>query len=602
MRSFLHFNSTLLRWLSVSLLAGYSAGLWAAHAFALHGTPKYPASFTHFDYVNPDAPKGGQLNLSSMGNFDKLNPFTLKGIAPGAISVLLFDTLMVGSEDEAATVYCGLAEDIQIAPDRLSVTFRLNPAARFSNGAPVLASDVKYSFDTLTGPLAHPVYRQYYTDVSRSVVVNERTIRFEFKRLNPELALTIGQLPVFSREWGKGKPFDQIVNEAPIASGPYLIERYDVGRSIVFKRNPHWWGRNVPAQRGFYNFDRITFRYYQDELARMEAFKAGEFDFLYENSAKNWVRRHQGPQWERGEIIKQLFPHQNNAGMQGFVYNTRRARFADVRVRKALALAMDFEWMNRQLFAGSYIRSNSYFTNSELAATGGPSAAELKLLEPLRSKLDPAVFGEVPQPPTTDAPHSLRDNLRQARALLAAAGWLYRDGALRNAQGEPFVFEMMLQTKTFERLAAPFARNLEKLGITMTYRALDAALYRKRLDSFDYDAIIDWFLTGQSPGNELKLWFDSQSLNQEGSDNHAGIHDPAVDALVNAVVHADTQEELVTASRALDRILRHGWYFTPHFHSRSHRVSYRNKFGFPNQFPKYYYAESWALRMWWSQP
>lgn len=601
MRPSLNSGRVLLYVASVWLCALMPFHVYATHALALHGKPKYPAQFTHFDYVNIDAPKRGQLNLSAMGNFDKLNPFTLKGIAPAGVAVLLFDTLMVSSEDEAATVYCALAEDIQVAADRLSVTFRLHPEARFSNGAPVLASDVKYSFDTLNSKLAHPVYRQYYADISRAVIVNPRTIRFEFKRLNPEMALMVGQLPIFSRQWGEGKPFDQIMTDMPIGSGPYIIERYEVGRSIVFKRNPNWWGQNQPTRRGMFNFDRITYRYYQDELARMEAFKAGEFDFLYENSAKNWVRRHRGPQWEHGEIIKKQFTHQNNSGLQGFVYNTRRPLFADVRVRKALALAMDFEWMNRQLFFDSYLRSNSFFTNSELAATGTPSAAEMKLLEPLRSKLDPAVFGEVPQPPTTTPPHSLRDNLRQARELLAAAGWVYREGALRNAQGEPFEFELMLQTKTFERVAAPFARNLEKLGITMRYRALDAALYRKRQDSFDYDAIIDWFLTGQSPGNELYSWFDSQSVNQEGSDNHAGIHDPAVDALVNYVVRADTQEDLVIAARALDRVLRHAWYFTPHFYSRSHRVSYRNKFGIPSVSPKFYTAESWALRMWWSK-
>jgi microcin C transport system substrate-binding protein len=434
------------------------------------------------------------------------------------------------------------------------------------------------------------------------VVVNDRTIRFEFKRINPELPLIVGQqLPVFSQKWGAGKPFDQIIDDTPIGSGPYIIERYDVGRFVVYKRNPNWWGQNQATRRGMYNFDRITVRYYKDELARMEAFKAGEFDFLYENSAKNWVRAHKGQQWERGEIVKKLFVHQNNSGMQGFVYNTRRPMFADVRVRKALALAMDFEWMNRQIFLDSYIRSNSFFTNSELAATGKPDAAELKLLEPLRSKLDPAVFGEAPQPPVTTPPDSLRANLRQARELLSAAGWNYRDGALRNAKGEPFEFELILQTRTFERVAAPFARNLDKLGITMRYRALDAALYRKREDSFDYDAIIDWFLTGQSPGNELFSWFHSRAAAEEGSDNHAGVRDPAVDALVEHIVQAETREQLVTASHALDRVLRCGWYFTPHFHSKTHRVSYRNKFGIPTVLPKYYTAEPWAMRMWWSK-
>lgn len=593
----LKFLSSLL--LMVCLAHGQT--VFAAHAFALHGTPRYPAGFAHFDYVNPDAPKRGQLSLSALGNFEKLNPYTLKGIAAGDLAELMFETLTVSSEDEAATAYGALAEDIEIGKDRLSVSFRLNPAARFSNGDPVTADDVKHSYDALTGKLAHPKYRQYYADVRRAVVVDARTVRFEFKRVNPELPLIMGQLPVFSKKWGGGKPFDQIVTEAPIASGPYLIDRYETGRFIVYKRNPDWWAQRQPVRRGMYNFDRVSVRYYKDELARMEAFKAGEFDFLYENSSKNWIRMHKGSQWDRGEIIKKLFVHQNNSGMQGFVYNTRRAKFADVRVRKALALAMDFEWMNKQIFFDAYTRSNSFFTNSELAATGKPDAAEMKLLDPLRSRLDPAVFDEVPQPPTTTSPHSLRDNLRQARELLTAAGWTYRDGALRNPRGEPFEFEMMLATRTFERVAAPFARNLEKLGITMRYRVVDLALYQKRSDSFDFDATLDWFLTGQSPGNELYTWFHSHALNEEGSDNRAGVHDPAVDALIDAIVQVETREQLVTACRALDRVLRVGWYFTPHFHSKTHRVSYRNKFGISAILPKYYTAESWALRMWWSK-
>jgi microcin C transport system substrate-binding protein len=585
--------------LSCFLCTGGNA--FAAHAFVLHGEPKYGPGFTHFDYVDPQAPKRGQLNLSAMGNFDKLNPYTLKGIAPGMLGALLFETLTVASEDEAASSYGALASDIDVAKDRLSVTFRLNPAARFSNGDPVLAADVKHSFDTLTGKLAHPMFRQYYSDVSRAVVVDPRTVRFEFRRVNPELPLIVGQLAVFSRKWGGGKPFNEIITEPPIGSGPYLVDRYEVGRYIVYKRNPNWWGADLPVRRGMFNFDRITVRYYKDELARMEGFKAGEFDFLYENSAKNWVRAHKGKQWDRGEIQKKLFVHQNNSGMQGFVYNTRRPLFKDVRVRKALALAMDFEWMNRQIFLDSYIRSNSFFTNSELAATGLPSPAEMKLLEPLRAKLDPSVFQAPPQPPVTTPPDSLRGNLRQARELLSAAGWNYKDGALRNAKGEPFEFELMLQTKTFERVAAPFARNLEKLGITMRYRAVDAALYRKREDTFDFDAIIDWFLSGQSPGNELFSWFHSRAATEEGSDNRAGVRDPAVDALIEHIVQAETREDLVTASRALDRVLRAGWYFTPHFHSRTHRVSYRDKFGIAQALPKYYQAESWALRMWWSK-
>ncbi|HWT71079.1 MAG TPA: extracellular solute-binding protein, partial [Oxalicibacterium sp.] len=379
---------------SFLLLCFLSHGAWAAHAFSLYDTPKYPAGFTHFDYVNPDAPKGGDLYLANPDrrtSFDKFNPFSLKGVAAAGVANLMFETLAVGSSDEIATMYGLLADDMQLAPDRMSMTFHLNPKAHFNNGDPVLAADVKYSFDTLIEKGA-PQFKSIYAEVKRCVVIDERTVRFDFKSLNHELPLIVGGTPVFSRKWAAGVSFDNIQLTPPIASGPYLIARYDTGRAITYQRDPHYWGTDLPTRKGMFNFAKIHYRFYKDDVARLEAFKAGEFDVVVEYSSKNWARSYTGPKFSDGRIIKRELKHSNGAGMQGFVMNLRRPQFQDPRVRQALGLALDFEWMNRQLFYGAYTRIYSFFNNSPMAATGMPSADELALLEPMRKQLDPAVF------------------------------------------------------------------------------------------------------------------------------------------------------------------------------------------------------------------
>lgn len=354
---------------------------------ALGGEPKYGPNFRAFDYVNPDAPRGGSVTMASMGTFDKLNPYTLKGVRADGLSELVFETLTIASLDEPMSMYGLLAQDMQLAPDRLSITFRLDPRARFSNGDPVEAADVKHSFDTLRSKAASPLWRQYWADVKQAVVVDARTIRFEFERRNRELHMIVGSVPVFSRKWGAGKPFDQVVRDLPIATGPYAIERFDLGKSIVYRRRADYWGSDIPTRRGQHNFERVRFTYFKDELARIEAFKAGNFDFVHENVAKNWARAYYGRKFENGTLIKTELPNSNAQGLQGFVMNTRRALFADVRVRQAIGLALDFEWMNRQLFFNQYKRSYSYFTNTEMAARGRPSEAVQALLEPHRAQL-----------------------------------------------------------------------------------------------------------------------------------------------------------------------------------------------------------------------
>jgi len=579
----------------------HGPGAWAAHAFSLYDTPKYPAGFTHFDYVNPDAPKGGDLYLANPDrrtSFDKFNPFSLKGVAAAGVANLMFETLAVGSSDEIATMYGLLADDMQLAPDRMSMTFHLNPKARFNNGDPVLAADVKYSFDTLIEKGA-PQFKSIYAEVKRCVVVDERTVRFDFKSLNHELPLIVGGTPVFSRKWAAGTDFDQIQLTPPIASGPYLIERYDTGRAITYRLDPNYWGVNLPTRKGMFNFGKIHYRFYKDDVARLEAFKAGEFDVVVEYSSKNWARSYTGPKFSDGRIIKRELKHSNGAGMQGFVMNLRRPQFQDPRVRQALGLALDFEWMNRQLFYGAYTRIYSFFNNSPMAATGMPSPDELTLLEPMRRQLDPAVFGPAPVPPRTDPPHSLRANLLQAVELFREAGWTYRDGALRNAKGEPFAFEIIDDQSALSRVISVYVRNLQKLGIQVTQRTADYALIQKRMDEFDFDMTSIRFPDMTSPGNELFDMFGSKAADQKGSNNVWGLKDPAVDRLVQDLVAANTRGQLTAAARALDRVLLHKYIVVPHWYSSTHRVAYRNRFGMPDKLPLYYQADPYVISSWW---
>jgi len=442
--------------LSLFIMAGtcLSGSVLAAHGFAQYGDLQYPPGFKHFSYVNPNAPKGGTLNLPNPDrrtSFDKFNPFSLKGVTAPGIAQLMFESLLIGSADEIASSYGLLAEDVTLAKDQLSVTFRLRANARFNDQSPVLAKDVKYSFDTLMSKLASPQFKTVYADVKQAVVVSERVIRFDFHRRNIELPLLVGSMPIFSEKWGKdatgsGKPFNQLTFEKPIGSGPYLIESYDIGKSIIFKKDPQYWGADLNVRVGFFNFDRVSYRLYKDDTARLEALKAGEFDTLVEYRAKNWAKSYVGPKFRDGTLKKQHFSHRNGAGMQGFVMNIRKPIFQDQRVREALTLALDFEWMNRLLFYGQYHRIDSHFSNSDLGASyqpaSVPSAAERKILEPLQraypKHFPTKALGPMTLPVTTEAPSSLRQNLRQARELLAQAGWVYKDGALRNANGQAF--------------------------------------------------------------------------------------------------------------------------------------------------------------------
>ncbi|WP_396432589.1 extracellular solute-binding protein [Limnohabitans sp.] len=604
-----------LIWTHCLLALGFCAAgtAWAQHAYAQFGDIRYPAGFTHFDHVNPDAPKGGAIVLvppTRQSNFDKYNPFTLKGSAPPAMLGMVFDTLLVGNMDEPTTAYGLLASDIKVASDRMSVTFQLHPQARFHNGDPVLASDVQHSFERLTSPQAAPQYRTYFSEVKKALVLSERSIRFDFVRPNSELPLIVGSLPVFSHKWGlegsKHKAFDQMVMEWPIASGPYRIGRVEFGRDITYERDPDYWARDLNVRKGQFNFDRITYKIYKDSTAQLEAFKAGEFDYMQSFIAREWARAFTGRAFDRGDLVKAELAHGNAGDFQGFLFNTRRDQFKDVRVRQAIALAMDFEWLNRQLFYNAYSRVRGYFVASDFEAKGLPGPDELALLEALRDKLPPAVFAQaVPQPPETalepSSGRSLRDHLRQARELLKEAGWTYRDGALRNDKGQAMRIEFLDSSGSMGRVVTPFAKNLEKLGIQVQYKVIDFALLQKRMDVFDFDIVSNRTVGSEAPGTELLERYGSRSADVEGSGNVIGLKDPAVDALLDKVVSATTRPELVTRLRALDRVLRHGHYVVPHWYGAVHRVSWRAKaFARPAALPRFYQPEKLVTTVWWS--
>ena len=587
--------------LALVTLSALLSPVHAAPAIALGYTPKYPPAFSHFNYVNPNAPKGGEIVLSGFNTFDSLNPFVLKGVAAAGLAGLVFEPLMVQSADEPYSLYGHLANDIQLAANKLSVTFRLDPRAKFSDGSPVLAEDVKISFDLLKGKEGHPMYRFYWADIKRAVVLGPRRIRFDFARVNPELHLIAAQMMVFSRHWVSGKQFSKLSKELPIGSGPYVVDHYKLGKSITYRRRPDYWARNLNTRRGMFNFDKVTYKYYRDVTVQLEALKAGEFDFVLVNHSKQWARDYVGPQFDSGQIKKDLLKHSNNAGMQGFVFNTRRSLFKDRRVRRALSLAFDFAWSNKNLFYDQYVRCDSYFSNSPLAARGLPTGRELQLLNRYRSQLPKEIFTKEWRPPSTDKPGELRANLREAKQLLEEAGWRVKDGILKNEEGQPFEFSFLLAQKGFERILAPWAHNLKKLGITVRYRTVDLSLYERRMRTFDFDMMVASFSQSQSPGNELfNLWY-STSAKQEGSNNIIGISDPVVDALIKAVVYSRNRAELVAATRALDRVLLYGEYLVPNWYIDVHRVAYWDKFKYPKTSPLYYDAESWVLSSWWAK-
>jgi len=588
-------------------------GQWV-HAYAAFGEPKYPRGFTHFDYANPDAPKGGTLYLRNpdrRSSFDKFNYFTVKGNAPAGLQIFMNEPLAIRSGDEPMTMYGLLAEEILVAPDKSSITFRLNPKARFNNGDPVLAEDVKHSFDTLTGKYAAPVYQTGFAGAEKAVVLDERTVRFDLRDRSIDTLFSIGtSMRIFSRKWGTGpdgkaKRFDEIITEYPIISGPYLIDVADSGRRLEFKRRADYWAKDHPVRRGFFNFDRVVYRFYKDEAVATEAFKAGEFDIVKVYGARTWVRQHQGAKWRDGRIKKDQFDTETGQGLQSYHINLRRPIFQDVRVREALTWSYDYDTNNRYRM---FHRASSLFNNSEFAAKGLPSPGELKLLEPFRSELPPQVFGPpYVAPSTLEGPAAVRRNLLRARALLEEAGWkLDKDGVLRNAKGEPFEFEYMSAGEQVTR-EQQWQRNLDKLGIKLNIRQVDFALYRRRLEQYDFDivTIVEGDFTLPSAADYTTL-YGSKSADEPGNNNFRGVKSKAVDHILDALSNARTMQELLDACRALDRVVMWNHWQMPELWFAAEPASYWDKFGIPRVRPKYFTIDSgltdlpaWPVTAWW---
>ncbi len=569
------------------------------HALALHGTPKYAADFAHFDYVNPDAPKGGNLSLGVIGSFDSLNPFIVRGMS-GAGAAMIYETLLEKSLDEPLTAYGHLAESIVLPEDRSWVRFNLRKQARWHDGKPLTSADVVWTFNAL---MKHgmPFYRSYYSQVEKVEALDAHSVKFTFKKAgNREMPLIVGDMPVLPKHYwtAEGRDFSKTTLTPPLGSGPYKIKSAESGRRVVLERVKDWWAADLAVNRGKYNFDTLTFDYYRDPGVAFQAFLGGNVDFRQENIAKNWAQGYDHPAVKGGKIAREEIKHSLPSGMQAFVLNTRRPLFADPKVREALAYAFDFEWSNKQLAFGSYVRTASYFANSELAANRPITPEEEALLEPFRDKLPPRVLTDIYQPPKTDGTGNLRANLRHARVLLAEAGWKPEKGVLKNADGDVFAFEIVIDSPMFDRWLLPFVANLRKLGIQARIREVDSAQYQNRLNDFDFDMTIKVFPQSLTPGNEQFSFWGSETADLPGSQNLMGIKNPVVDALIDTIIHAETREALVTATRALDRVLLWHFYVIPQWHIDRFRIAYWQHLGRPENTPPYGLP---VVETWWAK-
>ena len=597
-RRFIALPATLFVLLAAGT-AGAESEIIKAHGIAMHGDVKYGPDFTHFDYVNPDAPKGGKVTLHGVGqSFDSLNPFIIKGV-PAAGSGAIYDTLMAGSADEAFSEYGLVAETIETPKDRSWVIFNLRPEARFHDGKPITADDVLFSFETLRSKGA-PFYRFYYQNVVKAEKLGERRVKFTFAPGdNRELPLILGQIAILPKHYWADKAFDETTLEPPLGSGPYRIKSVDAPRTIVLERVKDYWGANLPVNRGENNYDEITYIYFRDETVALEAFKAGRYDIRAENNSKLWATQYTGRPFDKGLIKKEQIRHERPTGMQGFVYNTRREIFKDPTVRRALAYAFDFEWSNKTLFYGQYTRTESYFSNSELASRGLPKGEELKILERYRGRIPDEVFTTEYKPPSTDGSGNIRSNLRTAFGLLKKAGWEVRDRKLTNLKtGRVMAFEILLVSPAFERIVLPFVQNLERLGVQVKVRTVDVAQYQNRIRDYDFDMVVNSWGQSLSPGNEQRDFWGSAKADEPGTRNLAGVKDPVVDELIELLIAAPDRESLIQRTRALDRVLLWGFYVIPNWHIRDHRLAWWDKFGRPKIVAKY----GSGTEGWWVDP
>jgi microcin C transport system substrate-binding protein len=583
----------------IVVLSAPHASAEPRHGLSIFGELKYSPDFQHFDYVNPDAPKGGRMVTMGTGGantYDTLNQYILKGDAAQGLD-FLFDSLMVRAQDEPDAVYGLIAKSADIAPDGLSVTFKLRPEAKFADGTPLTAADVVYSFTALKEK-GHPAISMTLHDVVSAEALDPETVRYTFKgTLTRDLPIIVAQLPVLSKAYYSKQPFEETSLKPPLGSGPYKIKDFKPGTYITYTRREDYWAKDLPVNRGRYNFDEIRYDYYRDRNIELEALLSGQFDFREEFSSGAWATRYNIPAAHEGRLITVVLPDQRPSGAQGYFINTRRDKLKDPRVREALDLVFDFQWSNKKLFYSLYKRTTSYFENSDMKASGKPSPEELALLEPFKDKLSPEVFGEPYTPPVTDGSGNNRDNLKKARDLLIAAGWKPGpDHMLHNAKGETLTIEFLEFEAMFERITVPYTDNLKRIGVDASFRLIDPAQYERRVKSFDFDVTTQRYSLRLTPGVELKSYWGSEAAKIDGSLNLPGISDPVVDALIDKAMAAKSRAELVTAMRAIDRVLRAGHYWVPQWYKASYSIAYWNKFSRPAVQPKY---DAGVLDTWW---
>ncbi|HJZ44754.1 MAG TPA: extracellular solute-binding protein [Hyphomicrobiaceae bacterium] len=581
--------------------ASASDNLPKHHALSLIGTPAHGPGFAHFDWVNPSAPKGGRVRQWALGSFDSLNQFPVKGNAAAALG-LIYDTLLTHSPDEASTAYGLIAEWVSYPPDFSAATFQLREGARFHDGKPITAEDVIFSLEAVKK--ASPNYAFYYKNVVKAESAGAHSVTFTFDvKGNRELPMIVGELPILPKHYwqstsANGEPRDlsKTTLDVPLGSGPFRIKEVDTGRSITYERVNDWWAKDLPVSKGQWNFNEIRFVYFRDRVPAFEAFKAAQLDFWRESSAKFWATAYDFDAVKRGLVRKERLPVATVAPMQSFAFNTRRPQFQDPRVRRAFNLAFDFEWANKNLFYDQYTRLNSYFDNSILRARGLPDGRELEILSEIRSEVPPEVFTEEWKNPVNHTPEDARKHLSMAAKLLAEAGWEAKGGVMTNAQGVQLSAEFLLVQPDFERIVLPYKAALEKLGVKASARVVDTSQYQRRQDTFDFDIIIANFAQSESPGNEQRDFWGSDAAGKEGSRNVVGIKNPAVDKLIDKIILAKDRDDLIAATRALDRVLLWNQYLVPQWHIPFDRLAMWDMFRRPAKLPS---RNTSFLRVWW---
>lgn len=600
---------TLASWMRLLSLAGAftiaaiapSIASEKSHGLSAFGDLKYPADFKHFDYVNPNAPKGGTLSMigtAGLVTFNSLNPFIIKG-DPAQGMEYVFDTLMTRANDEPDAVYGLVAQAAELADDKKSVTFYLRPEAKFSDGSPLTAEDVIFSLDILKKE-GDPQYKVQLRDVVKAEALDPHTLRYTFKGEQVrDLPLLVATLPIFSKAYYTRVEFNKTSLEPPIGSGPYKVGKLRQGTFITYERRDDYWAKDLPVNIGRFNFQTLRYEYFKERTTELEALKAGQFDLREEFYSKLWATAYNIPQVKKGHLLRHTIPDERAAGAQGFFFNTRKDKFKDPRVREAISLAFDFEWSNKNLFYNLYTRTNSFFENSPLKAAGKPSAEELALLTPLKNSLPEGAFAEAYSVPVSNGSGQDRKLLRKASKLLKDAGWSVKAGKRVNAKDEPLTIEFLLFSPSFERIVGPYVKNLKLLGIDASIRRVDPAQFQERVKSFDFDITTRRYVMPNTPGVILRNYWSSATANLKGSQNLSGISSPAIDTLIEKVVAAKSRKDLTIAAKALDRVLRASHYWVPHWYKGSHNIAFWNKFSWPKTKPKY---DRGVIETWWYDP